>query len=159
MFENPVKHGTLSDSLYSPKRLIGTVDAGERTWSRTPDLLRAGVRLRASPPLCPAAAPAAPAALAVVPQSQGVLGACRVPAPGCGTGLGSRAVRRPSEMRQAPKGSFDGPACHQVLERGVWFGAWGSCLVPGALATPTCCEAVTASGGGAHTPCAHRHPS
>lgn len=75
MFENPVKHGTLSDSLYSPKRLIGTVDAGERTWSRTPDLLRAGVRLRASPPLCPAAAPAAPAALAVVPQSQGVLGA------------------------------------------------------------------------------------
>lgn len=60
-----------------------------------------------------------------------------MPAPGCGTGLGSRAVRRPFEMRQAPKGSFDGPACHQVLERGVWFGAWGSCLVPGALATPT----------------------
>ena len=70
-----MKHGTLSDSLYSPKRLIATVDAGERTWSRTPDLLRAGVRLRSSPPLCPAAARAAPTALAVVPQNQGVLGA------------------------------------------------------------------------------------
>ena len=40
-------------------------------------------------------------------------------------------------MRQAPRGLFDSPTCHRALEQGVWFGAWGSCLVPGALATPT----------------------
>lgn len=88
-----------------------------------------------------AAADAEAAALgfpeAPTPARWGILGACLVPAPGCGASLGMGAVRRPSEMRQASKGLLTVPRVTRRQARGVWLGAWGSCLLSGALATPT----------------------
>lgn len=77
VFENPVKHGTLSDSYILPS---GNRDSGRwgEDWARTPDLLRADCKASLlTAPLCVLAGTGRPTALAVVPQSQGVLGPWR----------------------------------------------------------------------------------